>query len=105
MNNVIRPTFGTRPKTDAPSPPAAEHRALRIFGQAAGYTVALIQDDDDRTGPALKVVVGPTTGNEVEAVAILPALPEGEADADVVGMAILRTLEVIEAAGHDPEIA
>lgn len=104
MSNVIHPTFGARPKPAA-APPVAKHRALRIFGQAAGYTVALIPDENAQQGAVLKVVVGPSIGGAVEAVAILPATPEGDADAEVVGMAILRTLEMTEATGRGPEIA
>ncbi len=108
MSNVIRPDFGARQKpaaSEASAEAAPEYRPLRVFGQAASYTVALIQDEDERAGSVLKVVVGPETGNEVEAVAILPATPEGDADAEVVGMAILRTLEMIEASNGEPEIA
>ena len=110
MSNVIRPTFGARPKpddTDAPPAVASvtRHRALRVFGQAAGYEVALIHDEDTPQGPVFKVVVGPEDGGEVEAVAILPDTPEGDADAEVIGMAILRTLEVIDVAQRGPEIA
>ncbi|GJE55345.1 MULTISPECIES: hypothetical protein [Methylobacterium] len=108
MSNVIRPTFGARPNPDAaqsPVVPATEYRALRLFGEAAGYTVALIHDEDAQEGSVFKVVVGPSDGGEVEAVAILPATPEGDADAEVVGMAILRTLELMETSRPSPESA
>jgi hypothetical protein len=99
MSNIIRPVFGAPKPNAGPSmdAPVVEYTPVRIFGPAAGYTVALIGDDDQKLGPVFKVVVGPSAGNKVEAVAILPATPEGEADADVVGMAILRTLELIGA--------
>ncbi|TXN23196.1 hypothetical protein [Methylobacterium sp. WL9] len=108
MSNVIRPTFGARPKPDDAPPAVAsvtELRALRHFGQAAGYEVTLVFDEDTRQGPVFKVVVGLEGGGDVETVAILPDTPEGEADANVVGMAILRTMEVMEAASRGPKIA
>lgn len=108
ISNVIRPTFGARPKPDNAPPTVAsvtELRALRHFGQAAGYEVTLVQDEDTRLGPVFKVVVGPSDGRVVEAVAILPATPEGDADAEVVGMAILRTLELMETTGRGVKIA
>ncbi|WP_246682823.1 hypothetical protein [Methylobacterium sp. WL9] len=60
----------------------------------------MVRDEQTKQGPVFKVVVGLSDGSEVEAVAILPDTSEGEADAEVVGMAILRTLEVIEATGR-----
>lgn len=103
MSNVIRANFGA--KADAPpqrEEPAVEHHPVRVFGQAAGYAVALLQDDAAPEGPVLKIVVGLLSGNTVETVAILPATPEGATDADVTGMAILRTLEVVEDAARPP---
>lgn len=100
MSNVIRPTFGARrevpPKEADPSvPPQAEDQPLRVYGIGAGHLVALLQDDAAPEGPVVKVVVGPEGGDTVEAVAILPATPEGEADADMAAMAVLRALEVV----------
>ena len=43
----------------------------------------------------VKIIVGTLTGNEVEAVAILPATPEGEADADMAATAVLQALEIV----------
>lgn len=108
MSNVIRPTFGARLKPDEAPPAVAsitELRAVRHFGQAAGYDVAMVRDEQTKQGPVFKVVVGPSDGREFEAFAILPDTREGEADAEVVGMAILRTLELMETIGRGPESA
>ena len=105
MSNVIRPTFGA-PRGAAsepavtPASPEARYEPLRVYGIAAGHIVALLQDDAAPEGPVVKVVVGPEGGNTVEAVAILPATPEGEADADMAAMAVLRALEVLAAANE-----
>lgn len=101
MTNVIRPTFGSKPQpesTEGSSPVfhASEFLLVRVYGKAAGYFVALISDETDPVGHVVKVVVGTDTSDEVDAVALMPATPEGEANADVAAMAILRTLELIE---------
>ncbi|TXN22446.1 hypothetical protein [Methylobacterium sp. WL9] len=108
MSNVIRPTFGARPKPEDVPPTIAsvtELRAVRHLGQAAGYDVAMVRDEDTKQGPVSNVVVGLEAGSDVDVVAILPGTQEGEADAEVVGMAILRTLELLETTGRGPEIA
>ena len=107
MTNVIRPKFGSRvklvPSASAASIASDKKRVpLRIYGSAAGHVVALFADDAAPEGPLLKVVVGAEAGETVETVAILPATPEGEADADMAAMAALRTLEVVEAAERLP---
>lgn len=101
MTNVIRPTFGSKPQAKpaekgGPVPHPGVHLLLRVYGKAAGYFVALISDETDPAGHVVKVVVGTDTSDEVDAVAMMPATPEGEAEAAVAAMAILRTLEVIE---------
>lgn len=103
MPNVIRPTFGSRPRETDEAAPVAPlgsdgYHQLHVYGRAAGYLVALMEDAGGPEGDALKIVVGPLADNEVEAVAVMPATPEGRIDADVAAMAILRTLEIVEAA-------
>ena len=43
-----------------------------------------------------RIVVGPEDAPFVETVALLPATAEAEAEAQRIGFAILRTLEVVE---------
>ncbi|MCJ2006100.1 hypothetical protein [Methylobacterium sp. J-092] len=96
MSNVIRPTFGRQPQpVDAESDEAA-YQPLRVYGEAAGHVVALVEDPDAPAGAVLKVVVGPLSGNIVEAVAVLPRTEAGEIDAELVGMAVLRTLALMD---------
>ncbi|WP_430911057.1 hypothetical protein [Methylobacterium sp. sgz302541] len=98
MTNVIRPVFGTRPVPQPPLPdePADEMPPARVFGEAAGHVVAIAAHDDPVQGAVLKVAVGKAAFRELETVAVLPATAEGMADAETVGMAILRTLEIVE---------
>ncbi|SFL19049.1 hypothetical protein [Methylorubrum salsuginis] len=101
MSNVIRPTFGSRPRPSAEAAPVASQAAAElhppyVYGRAAGYLVALMEDANGPEGDVLRVVVGPLAGNELEAVAVMPATHEGRTDADVTALAILRTLEIVE---------
>jgi hypothetical protein len=114
MDNVIRPTFGSRaprsgssagsgpgsnpdsgPGARAEPPVPVESRPLRLLGQAGGYQVGLIEDADGPEGPVLKVVLGHASGAVVEAVAVMPPTPEGAVDAEMVGLAVLRALEIV----------
>ncbi|MGX5774867.1 hypothetical protein [Methylorubrum zatmanii] len=106
MTNIIRPNFGSRSREAEPSEfasPEEEYQPLHVYGTAAGYVVALLEDARGPEGRALKVVVGPATGNTIEAVAVMPATDDGRVDADAAAMAVLRTLQVVEAS--DPALA
>ena len=95
MRNVIRPHFGSK-RNDEPSRDDGQViEALCIYGEEAGYRVGLVQDDGEPEGPVLQVFVGRLDSTNVEAVAILPTTPEGRVDADAIGLAILRTLEIV----------
>lgn len=99
MTNIIRPNFGGRSReADPPEPAGAqdEYQPLHVYGTAAGYVVALLEDTHGPEGRALKVVIGPASGNMIEAVAVTPATETGRVDADAAAMAVLRTLEIVE---------
>ena len=96
MTNVIRPTFGRPPQPEAGAADETALEPLRIYGEAAGHVVALVADPGSPAGAVLKVVVGPLVGDRVEAVAVLPRTEAGEIDAERIGMAVLRTLEMLE---------
>lgn len=102
MSNVIRPDFGSKRDSESSSSDGQVVEALCIYGEEAGYRVGLVQDDSEPEGPVLRVFVGLIAANDVEAVAVLPPTPEGRVDADAIGLAILRTLEIV---GRDPEDA
>ncbi|MCJ2054191.1 hypothetical protein [Methylobacterium sp. J-070] len=94
-DNVIRPAFGT-PR--APREPASAQPPLRILGTGAGHRVGLIRDPAAEEGDVFRVVVGPEDEAVVETVALLPAAEGAEVEAERIGLAILRTLEVVEGA-------
>ncbi|MCJ2069143.1 hypothetical protein MKK75_10065 [Methylobacterium sp. J-030] len=97
-DNVIRPAFGA-PRRPAPAgPEAAGQPVLRILGTGAGHRVGLIRDPAAQEGAVFRVVVGPEDEPEVETVALLPATADAEAEAERIGFAVLRALEVIEGA-------
>ncbi|SDN29707.1 hypothetical protein SAMN05216360_107107 [Methylobacterium phyllostachyos] len=93
-DNVIRPAFGTprRPTPEAPRAP------LRVLGTGAGHRVGLIRDPEAKEGDVFRIVVGPEDEPGVETVALLPATADAEAEAERIGFAILRTLEMVEGA-------
>ncbi|TFZ56364.1 hypothetical protein E4V01_18715 [Methylorubrum sp. Q1] len=93
MTNIIRPNFGGR---DREAEPAMAAEALHIYGTAAGYLVALLEDAGGPEGRCLKVVTGSVGGNVFETVAVMPATDEGRIDADMAAMAVLRALEIVE---------
>jgi hypothetical protein len=95
-DNVIRPAFGV-PRAPAPaSEPDPAQAPLRVFGTGAGHRVGLIRDPSAPEGDVVRIVVGPEDEPEVETVALLPA--DAEAEAERIGFAILRALEVVEGA-------
>ena len=91
-DNVIRPAFGA-PRRPAPE---ADQAPLRILGTGAGHRVGLIRDSEAEEGDVVRIVVGLENELGVETVALLPA--GAEAEAERIGFAILRTLEVVEGA-------
>ncbi|KQP61395.1 hypothetical protein ASG40_01510 [Methylobacterium sp. Leaf399] len=96
MDNIIRPTFGApRPEPQRPEP-RIQVTTERVYGEAHGYRVCLVRGDDAPEGDVLKVAVGLTTGMEVSTVAILPATEAGETDAELVALAVLRALSLVE---------
>ena len=95
MSNIIRPEFGRRHRDEPQAETEQVTEAVCLYGEEAGYRVGLVQDDSGPEGPVLKLFVGEAGSDEVEAVAVTPATPEGRIDADAIGIAILRTLEIV----------
>ncbi|KAB1070551.1 hypothetical protein [Methylobacterium planeticum] len=100
MSNVIRPDFGGKRRNepaadDAQMVDAQVVEALALYGEEAGYRVGLVQDDTGPEGLVFRVFVGACALDDVETVAVLPPTPEGRVEADAIGLAILRTLEII----------
>lgn len=102
MDNIIRPTFGAPRRTEAADPRRVQVLTQRVYGEAHGCRVCLVHDAGAPEGDVYKVVVGFLTDDEVSTVAILPATPEGDTDCEIVALAILRTLGMIEARLEQP---
>jgi hypothetical protein len=107
-DNIIRPVFGG-PRAAASAlraegepagvPPQAQPLApLRVLGTGAGHRVGLVRDPSAEEGAVIRVVIGPEDEAAVETVALLPATADADAEAERVGFAILRALEVVEGA-------
>lgn len=97
MGSIIRPRFGGVPSDGSRNDSPVRFRFIRGIGQAGGYRVTLIRDCGAPEGDVYRIVVDEGEGGFVEPVASVPATPGGERDAAVIGKAILRTLEAIEA--------
>lgn len=105
MDNIIRPTFGKPRTEDSPDERRVQVVTQRVYGEAGGCRVCLVHEEDAPEGDVFKVVVGFLTDDEVSTVAILPATPEGDTDAEIVALAILRTLAMIETRSDGPGVA
>ena len=99
MSNVISHDFGRSRREDAGKDERQEVKALCIYGEEAGYRVGLVEDAGGPEGSVLKVFVGEIDSHEVEAVAVVPSTAAGRMDADAIGIAICRTLEIIAGTG------
>ncbi|GJE30738.1 hypothetical protein LDDCCGHA_0907 [Methylobacterium oxalidis] len=95
MSNVIRPEFGKARRAEAQPDTRRAAEALCLYGEEAGYRVGLVADESEPQGPVFTVFVGALGSDEVEAVAVTPATPEGRVDADAIGLAVLRALEIV----------
>ncbi len=105
MSNIIRPTFGQPRRPEPADEDRVEVTTQRVYGEAGDHRVCLVRDDDAPEGEVYKVVVGRIASQEVSTVAILPATVAGEVDAEMVALAILRTLSLIEDEDEAPGIA
>jgi hypothetical protein len=104
MGDVIRPWFGHKRGHESSCEVVAVFQALHVFGDAAGYRVCLVHDPDASEGDVFKVLVGEVSGCDFEPISLLPATPEGKSEAVTVGLAILRTLELIASIDNGPPV-
>jgi hypothetical protein len=93
MTNVIRPNFGRA--TDEASETVDNFTPLQVYGKTVGHFVALIRAQNEEAGETLQLIVGQETGEAAETVAILPDTAAGEAEAEAMAHAILRTLAIV----------
>ena len=104
MGELIRPDFRRKSGGASGDDQRSVFEALHIFGEGAGYGVYLIHDVKAQHGGVYKVVVGEVSSDEGAAVANLPATPAGKAEAIRVGLAITRTLQLIESINNGPPV-
>lgn len=104
MGEVIRPEFGATDRGGNRGHRWTVFAAVHVFGDAGGCRVSIIRDEADPVGDVLKVVVGEVGSDEVEAVAVLPMSLEGKREAVTVGLAVLRTLELVESIHNGPPV-
>ncbi len=94
MTNVIRLPLG-RAVADAPET-IDDFTPLQVYGAAVGHFVALIRAEGREAGKTLQPIVGQERGEAAETVAILLDTNVGEAEAEAMAHAILRTLEIVK---------
>ena len=104
MGEVIRPDFHGKSGDTRRDGPDPVFKAVHIFGEAARYGVYLIHDVAAPHVGVFKVVVGQVSSEEADAVANLSATTESKAEALTIGLAILRTLKLIESIGNGPPV-
>ena len=105
MDNIIRPIFGQPRRTEPEDESRVEVLTQRVYGEAGGCRVCLVHDEGAPEGDVYKVVAGLLVDDEVSTVAILPATPEGDTDSEIVALAILRTLAMLETGATPPGTA
>ena len=104
MGELIRPDFRRKSGGASGDDQRPVFEALHIFGEAAGYGVYLIHDVAAPHVGVFKVVVGQVSSEEADAVANLSATTESKAEALTIGLAILRTLKLIESISNGPPV-
>lgn len=70
------------------------HQVCRVYGEAQGFQVGLVVCPINPHGATLKVVVGAPDTADIVTVAVVADAPEAEAEADRIGGAVLRALQV-----------
>jgi hypothetical protein len=102
MGELIWPDFRRKSGGASGDDQRPVFEALHIFGEAAGYGVYIVHDVAAQNGGVFKIVVGQVGSDEADTVANLPATPEGKAEAVRAGLAIMRTLELIDSINNGP---
>lgn len=105
MDNVIRPDFRRASKAGC-----SEHRASRAaryvktYGEVGPYAVSLVRDSSGAQGDVYQVVID-APGGLIGPVGVEPATADGMFDADRIGMAVMRTLELLAGCPGDFDVA
>ncbi len=112
MDNVIRPDFqrATRARDEAPGdvPRAGRTGSLaqyvRCYGEIGTHAVSLVRDRASPKGDVYQVVID-TPDGQIGPVGVEPATPDGMFDADRIGLAVVRTLELLARRPGDFDVA
>ncbi|GJD60353.1 hypothetical protein [Methylobacterium frigidaeris] len=108
MDNIIRPDFqraakaraGETRKPGASSPV----QYVKTYGEVGSHAVSLVRTRSGLGGDVYQVVID-MPGGQVGPVGVEPATKDGMFDADRVGIAVLRTLELLALRSGDFDVA
>lgn len=116
MDNVIRPDFQRATRAGAKtqstkaqgtmtraSRAASTAQYVKMYGEVGLHAVSLVRDRSGSRDVYQVVIDGP--GGQVGPVGVEPATADGMFDADRIGMAVLRTLELVAGRPGDFDVA
>ncbi|OAS27204.1 hypothetical protein [Methylobacterium platani] len=108
MDNVIRPDFQRAAKARGGerkascTAPAAQY--VKTYGEVGHHAVSLVRDRSSPQGDVYKVMID-TPGGQIGPVGVEPATADGMFDVDLVGVAVVRTLELMAQRSGDFDVA
>ncbi len=112
MDNVIRPDF----QRAAKAPPRARAddagtartggpvQYIKTYGEVGQHAVSLVRARSGPQGGVYHVVIDTPEG-QIGPVGVEPATKDGMFDADRIGMAVMRTLELLAGRLGDFDVA
>ena len=112
MDNVIRPDFQRAAKANT-QPKSGEARAprtggsvqyIKTYGEVGQHAVSLVRARSGPQGGVYQVVID-TPHGQIGPVGVEPATEDGKFDADRIGMAVMRTLELLAGCPGDFDVA
>ncbi len=117
MGNVIRPDFQRAAKDPAkrnpdrargearkPGRAGSPAQYVRCYGEIGTHAVSLVRDRASPEGDVYAVVID-TPDGQIGPVGVEPATPDGLFDADRIGLAVVRTLELLARRPGDFDVA
>ncbi len=113
MDNVIRPDFQRAAKARVGKARAGDARKpgaqppmqyIKTYGEVGAHAVSLVRTRSGLRGDVYHVVID-TPAGQVGPVGVEPATDDGMFDADRVGMAVIRTLELLARRSGDFDVA
>ncbi len=112
MDNVIRPDFQRMSKADTKTR-ADDARTprtggpvqyVKTYGEVGQHAVSLVRARSGPQGGVYQVVIDTPQG-QIGPVGVEPATEDGKFDADRIGMAVMRTLELLAGCPGDFDVA